>query len=98
MQHLLHHRVPRNGLERRPAREQLVEDGAQRVHISRGADFVGASGRLLRGHVTGGAEDDALLGQRGAVAVEALGEAEIGDLGDQGFHRGGAFLCVLRGE
>ena len=71
------------GLERRPAGEQLVEDRAQRVDVGGRADVAGLARGLFRGHVAGGAEDGAALGLP-RVVVDALGQAEIGDLGDGG--------------
>src|SRR5439155_11680118 len=68
-------------------REQLVEDGAQRVDVGERADLLRLAAGLLRGHVRGRAEDGA--GPRLAgVLAERLGEAEVGDLGDK-IHRGG---------
>src|SRR5206468_4058684 len=58
-------------------REQLVEDGAQRVDVGGGADVLVASLGLLGGHVGRGAED--LAGVVEAVVVQLLGQAEVGD-------------------
>ena len=66
-------------LERRPAGEQLVEDGAQRINVGGGADLLGPARRLFGGHVAGRAEDEAGGGLDAFAAP--LGEAEVGDLG-----------------
>ncbi len=65
--------------ERRAARQQVVEDGAQAVHVGGGGQApVGQ--RLLGRHVAGRAEDHATLRQGGAP-LDALGQAEVGDVG-----------------
>ena len=68
-------RVP---LERRPAREHLVEDDAERVDVA-------ALGRRLAGRLLGGdvlrTADDA-AGLRELRAGEDLGDAEVGQLED----------------
>jgi hypothetical protein len=68
------------GPKRRSAAEAFVEDGTQRVNIRRRADILAAGGLLGR-HVAGRANDTA--GAGGAVLVELLSQAEIGDLGDE---------------
>jgi hypothetical protein len=68
------------GPKRRSAAEAFVEDGTQRVNIRRRADILAAGGLLGR-HVAGRANDAA--GAGGAVLVELLSQAEIGDLGDE---------------
>jgi hypothetical protein len=66
------------GLERRPAREALVEDGPQRVHVRRGADVLDLPRSLFGGHVRRRSHDRA--GPRQADVVEALGQAEVSHL------------------
>ena len=74
----------RGRLERRPAGEQFVEDGAQRVDVDGGAGRLAA--RLLGGHVVGRADEVAGLRQRaGRRGVsQEFRQAEVGDLGDVG--------------
>src|SRR5438105_3193206 len=43
--------------ERRPAREQLVEDCAEAVDVTERTNRTGSPGCLLRRHVAGGADD-----------------------------------------
>jgi hypothetical protein len=78
----LHGRV---GAERRAAGEQLVQDGAEGVDVGGGAYGPVVAARLLGGHVARGAQHGAALGES-AVAFEALGEAEVGDLGEEMSH------------
>ena len=72
--------------EGRPARQQLVEDCAQRIHVGGGQDVLGDPAGLLRRHVAGGAENRTGQRQGRGVAprvghgVRALGEPEIADL------------------
>jgi hypothetical protein len=70
----------RGAAERRPAGQHFVEDGAQRVHVGEGTDRRPVAAGLLRGHVTGGAED----GPRVRVPrflIETLGQSEVGNFG-----------------
>jgi hypothetical protein len=81
---LLHRFQRTRPLERRPARQAFVEDRPQRVNVGCRADLRVAPQRLLRRHVTGRAHDGA--GPRlSRPNVEALGEAEVGDLGRKVF-------------
>ncbi len=69
------HRV--GGLEGRPAGQEVVEHGSQRVDVRRRADPLELCPRLLRRHVTGRAED--LAGGREMGLVVCLdGQAEVG--------------------
>src|SRR5262249_60736841 len=81
---LVQHRqdgVQRRGpLEGGPAGEQLVQDRPQRVDVRGRAELTALAAGLLGGHVAGRADDLAGLGPV-ALLVEALGEAEVGDLG-----------------
>ena len=77
--HHLDQRVHRRGrLERRPARQQAVEDRAQRVHVRRRTDLLPL--RLLRRHIAGRPHHLTGVGQA-AVAFELLRQAEVGHLG-----------------
>ena len=78
-QNLLQGLVDRGGLERRPAGEQFVEKSTQPIDVDRGCNLAGMTRDLLGGHVGGGAEDEAGVGQT-AVVLDALGEPEIGDV------------------
>ena len=68
----------RVALEWRPAREQLVQDRAEAIDV-RGRADVAAALRLLGRHITGRAEDGASAGAF-PIAVEPLGQAEVGDV------------------
>src|SRR5262249_4149502 len=77
-------RLDRAGrLERRAAGEQLVEGGAQGGDVGGRADRAVLAGGLLRRHVTGGAHDGT-AGRLRRVVVHSLGQAEVGDLRDEG--------------
>ncbi len=65
--------------QRRPAGEQLVEDGAQAVNVRGGGQPLPGGAGLFRGHVRGRADDGLGLGQA-AFLLEALGQAEVGEL------------------
>src|SRR5262249_60804925 len=65
--------------ERGAAGEQSVHLGPGAVDVGVRADFFGPAAGVLGGHVGGRAEDGA--GARRAVAAEALGQSEVGDLG-----------------
>ena len=65
--------------EGRHAGQGFIEEGAQRVDVGMGADVAQLSQRLFRGHVPRRAEYRA--GVRLALGLNALGEAEVGDLG-----------------
>ncbi|MCI0681723.1 MAG: hypothetical protein L0Y71_06440 [Gemmataceae bacterium] len=71
------------GAERRPAGQQLVEDGAQPVHVHRrGQRFFRA--RLLRRQVARRADDGARARFQataiGAAAIDAPGQPEVGNV------------------
>ena len=79
----LHERLHgRRRPERRPAGQELVEDGPQSVDVGRRADQPRVSLGLLRGHVAGRAEDRVGPGDR-LSGVEHLGQTEVGHLGQQ---------------
>ncbi len=63
-----------------PPREQLVQDGPQGVGVGGRADLVVAARGLFGGHVAGGTHDRA-RDRLARVALQLLGEAEVGDLG-----------------
>ena len=66
--------------ERRTTDQEFVQDHAQRVDVGERADLLGLALGLLGGHVAGRAQDR--LGRRQArFDVQALGQAEVGDLG-----------------
>ena len=67
--------------ERRPARQQIVKDGPQRIHVGRRAEGLDLALGLFGRHVGRGAHDDPGLGLPG-LALELLGQAEVGDLED----------------
>ncbi len=73
-------------VERRRARQQLVQEHAQRVDVAAGVDVQAAHLRLLGAHVerrahhVGKAGVDRPLGQ---PLVDRLGHAEVDDLGDR---------------
>ena len=70
----------RRPLERRPSGQQLVEDRPERVGVRGAAYLARLPLGLLGGHVAGRAHDDAGPRQA-AVDGQALGEAEVRDLG-----------------
>ena len=70
----------RRRAERRATREEGVEDRPQGVDVDRRPGPLRVAAGLLRGHVTGGPEDQVRPGDP-AVCVEHLGQAEVGDLG-----------------
>jgi hypothetical protein len=75
-------------LQRHAAGEHLVEDDAERVDVGGRPDVLNPAARLLRGHVTRRADDVAVQRLAG-VDLQALGDAEIGDLGGPGRRRVG---------
>ena len=68
----------RRGPKRRPARQAFVQDDAQGIDV-RGRPNVLLSARLLGCHVAGRAQDGA-AGRLPGIAVQLLGQAEIGNL------------------
>ncbi len=66
--------------EGRPAHQQFVKDRAQRVDVGRRTDLSRPPFGLLRRHVGGRAQDQIAPGQP-RLAVEHLGQAEVGDPG-----------------
>ena len=73
----------RFGDEGRAAGDEVIEDRAEAVDVGGGGDVADFSGGLLRGHVRGRAEQRA--GERAGrdrLGVEALGDAEVGDVRD----------------
>ena len=72
----------RGAAKRRPARQHLVEDGAQGIHVGRRADSLDLTRRLLGRHVARRAHDLAAL-RLPRFGVELLGQAEVGDLRSQ---------------
>ena len=64
-------------LEREPSSQHPVEDDPERVHVARRRD--GLSGRLLRRHVRGCADQRARLGER--VGARDPGDSEVRDPG-----------------
>jgi hypothetical protein len=66
--------------ERRPTRQQFVEDRPHRVDIHGWVSFLGPPLGLLGRHVAGRAHDRLAPGQR-RLAVEHLGQSEVADLG-----------------
>jgi hypothetical protein len=67
-------------LERRPAGQALVEDGAQGVDVGGRPHPLRLAGHLLRRHVARRAQDGAGL-RMGRLGVQLAGQAEIGDPG-----------------
>ena len=63
--------------ERRPAREQVIENRAERIDVAAPADQAALGRGLLRRHVVGRAEHLAAQGQF-AVVMQPLGQAEVG--------------------
>ncbi len=82
MQHLHDGVDRRRALERRPSREHLVQDGAEGVNVGRHTDAMRLTGRLLRRHVAGRA-DDLAAERAAAVPIEPFGQTEIGDLREE---------------
>ncbi len=69
-------------LERRPARQALVQNGPQGVHVRRRADVLVAAGRLFRRHVARRPQDGAGCGLRCRRFVrtgQLLCQAEVGN-------------------
>src|SRR5262249_58216035 len=65
-EHLLHDLEGSFRQKRPPARQQLVEDGAEAVHVyRRGQGFF--AGGLLGRHISGGAEDGGGMGEGGRL-------------------------------
>lgn len=62
------------------AREQLVENGSERINVAVRPNLILPTGRLLRWHVAGTAHHRARLRQT-AVRARVLGRAEIGHAG-----------------
>jgi hypothetical protein len=69
----------RRTLERRPSREQFIQNHAQRIDVGGRPDLIDRARSLLRRHVTGRAEDIARL-RVGVVRAGPLGESKISDL------------------
>ena len=70
--------------QRRAAREQLVQEHAQRVDVAAGVDAQGAHLRLLRAHVFQRADQGAVLREQrplGQLLLGRLGHAEVDHLG-----------------
>src|SRR5262249_11927720 len=67
------------GVERRAAREQLVQDGAQGVNVGSRTNLLRLPRRLFRRHVARRAEQR-LTPARADVGIQDLGQTEIGDL------------------
>ena len=65
--------------ERGAAGEPLVEDGAQGIDVGGDGQVAAALG-LLGGHVAGGADQLAGVGERAVGLRQPLGEAEVGDI------------------
>ena len=65
------------------AGEQLEEDRSQGMNVGRGRHGFAAAFGLLGGHVAGRRDDRARLGDRGGGALDALGQSEIRDEGNQ---------------
>ena len=77
----LQHNLPRAAFDRRAAGQQIVEDGAETVHVGDGANFVVIRSGLLGCQIAGGAQDHSRSGARG-VGVEQARQPEIGDFGN----------------
>src|SRR5262249_35677434 len=69
------------GLERAPARQQFVQDRAERIDIDRGPGVVCLAAGLFRRHVLGRTQNIAALGVQTAAGFEVPGEPEVTDLG-----------------
>ena len=70
----------RLGLERRPAGQQLVEDGAQAVDVAGQAQVRLSGRRPARGPCSWACRGSAPVRVWPGVAVEPLGQAEVGDV------------------
>jgi hypothetical protein len=78
-----HHRVRMR--ENRPAREHLVEDGAERIEIGLGSDLVVRAEHLFGRHVARRPQDLARLRARRPLARnDGLGDAEVEKLDAKG--------------
>ena len=89
MEHLQDGRQGRLPREGGPAGQELIEDGPEGIDVRGRADRLAGDHRLFGGHVIGRAQQ--LPRDRGTakvrrlpVAAGALGQAEVGDLGDEG--------------
>ena len=72
--------------QRRVARQQFVQEHAQRVDVAAGIDAQGAHLRLLRAHVFQRADHGAVLREQrplGQLLLGRLGHAEVDHLGDR---------------
>src|SRR5579871_2899445 len=79
---LLHRAQGGFAAERWPAGEHLVEDCPEGVDIGGRTDFTRLAEGLLRSHVTRCPERGSGRGLAD-FAIEQLGQAEVGDLGNQ---------------
>ena len=77
--HLVERLDQRRTGKRCPACQQGVEDRAQAVDVGRRRERAPGTGRLLGRHVRGGPHRRARLRQL-AVALDALGQPEVGDV------------------
>jgi hypothetical protein len=68
-------------LERRTPRQALVQERPQAINVGRRACVAHLAGRLLRCHVRRRAHDGAGLADLACLGVDALGQAEVADLG-----------------
>ena len=77
--HLLQQFAHARPRERRPPRQQLIKDDAERVHVHGGAGLARPARGLFGRHVGGRAHDGPGSGFA-VVLVEVFGQAEVGDL------------------
>ena len=80
LQHLQQRVQRRLAAERRPAGQQLVEDRPQAVDVGGGGQRPFRAGGLLGGHVAGRADDGARAASGSLSPLDALGQAEVGDV------------------
>ena len=78
IEHLIDDHLEGVALERRPRRQQVIEDAAQSKDIARRAHLSEAAAGLFRRQEIGGTEHLARHGQA-RLAVQAFGQAKIGD-------------------
>ena len=73
--------------------QQLVQNGAQGIHVDGWADRFRLAGGLFGGQVAGRSQDFAAPGLA-AITFQELGQAEVGNLGLVAFPGNGPIVCA----